>query len=138
MRSLSLSLALAILMAPAATAFDQSYTVDEAGADEFAINQGGIRINNLSLTEKPALFKKGLFNFEVSLSARNTGAEPKNLTVMLAGKGPKGKILWAVTVAPPFYTVAKGTTATMKGSAYVTEGTLAKTKKVWLRVVGNF
>lgn len=138
MRTLGLALLLALASTPLALAFDKTVVVDQAGAEELQISENGVRINNLSLSETPALFKKGLFNLQVDLSARNSGDQPRNLTVMLAGLGAKGEVLWALTVAPPFYTVAPGNTATMKGSAYVTEGTLGQTKKVWLRVVGNY
>lgn len=139
LRRIRLLFALPLLWAAGAQAFDKSYLLSRQEVEDLQITAEGIELNNVVIAEKPSLFQKGLFNLEVNLAVLNRGEKPRNLTVMLAGLGSKEEGgLWAISAAPPFYTVALGTTAPIHGSVYVTAGTLAKTQRFWVRVVGNF
>ena len=129
--------AIMLCMSVAANAFDKTYflTLDEF--ESLQINQGGVTINNFSLGEARAYMGKGLANVSVSFSIKNKNSKPNVLNIMLVGMGDKD-IIWAVDAAPLMSIIAENKTDNATSDSYVLPGDVKKTKRIWMRVVGDF
>ena len=128
---------LLFLFIPQAFAFDQTYVVTKDEFEDLIIKSGSVTINNFSIDEKSAWSGKGLTNIAISFSAKNKAESSKHFSVMLAGVGEKA-ILWAVGVEPSFSIISGKKTEALSESLYITPGTIQKTKKIWVKVVGDF
>ena len=118
-------------------AFDKTYvlTVDEF--ESLQINQGGITINNFALGEKKSFMSKGLSNVNVSFSVRNKNSKPNVLNLMMVGMSDN-EVIWALDAAPLMSIISENTTDKAESNSYISPGDVKKTKKIWMRVVGDF
>ena len=80
---------------------------------------------------------KGLANVSVSFSIKNKNSKPNVLNIMLVGMGDKD-IIWAVDAAPLMSIISENKTDNATSNSYVLPGDVKKTKRIWMRVVGDF
>ena len=118
-------------------AFDKNYVLSVDEFESLQINQGGITINNFVLGEKRAYMSKGLANVSVSFSIRNKNPKPNVLNVMLVGMADK-EAIWALDASPLMSIIPENTTDKAESNSYIAHGDVKKTKKIWMRVVGDF
>jgi hypothetical protein len=118
-------------------AFDKTYVLSVDEFESLQINQGGITINNFSLGEKRAYMGKGLANVNISFSIRNKNPKPNVINVMLVGMSDK-EVIWALDASPLMSLIAENTTDKAEADSYISPGDVKKTKKIWMRVVGDF
>ena len=121
----------------AANAFDKTYLLSVDEFESLQINQGGITINNFALGEKKAYMGKGLANVNVSFSVRNKNSKPNVLNVMIVGMADK-EVVWSLDAAPLMSIISENTTDKAESNSYISPGDVKKTKKIWMRVVGDF
>lgn len=118
-------------------AFDKTYALSVDEFESLQINQGGITINNFALGEKRAYMGKSLANVSVSFSIRNKNPKPNVLNVMLVGMADK-EVIWALDASPLMSIIPENTTDKAESNSYIAPGDVKKTKKIWMRVVGDF
>lgn len=119
-----------------AYAFDKIYKLSIDELEDLVIKQNGVQLNNFMLAEKQAFLADGLVNINVSFSARNKNNYATHFSAMLVGSSEK-EILWSLSVEPMMSTLSEKATETVEGSIYITPGLLSKTKKIWIRIVGD-
>jgi hypothetical protein len=120
-----------------ANAFDKTFILTVEEFENLQINQGGVTINNFALGEKKAYMGKGLANVSVSFSVRNKNAKPNVVNVMLVGMTDK-EVIWALDAAPLMSIISENKTDKAESDSYISPGDVKKTKKIWMRVVGDF
>ena len=120
-----------------ANAFDQSYVIPIEEFENLQITEKGITFNNFSLSEDRAFLAQNIAKVEISFSIRNRNTDAIPITVMFAGIGD-GRILWAINTEPMMAIVSPTSTETLEDSSYIPFGTVKKTEKIWMRVVGDF
>lgn len=136
MRKLILVIMILFLGASGAYAFDKEATVTMSQFEDFEIKTDGVKLNNFSIKEGNAFLAPGMQNISVSFSARNKLDVSKHFSVMMVGVA-EGKVLWALDLEPMMSTISAKRTESISGSSYVPPGTLKKTTKIWIRVVGD-
>ena len=128
---------LSLLVSVNAFAFDKVYNSTLADVEDLVVKSNGVKLNNFAIVEaRGGLFSGGLTKMKVSFSARNKGTESKHVSAMIVGKSGS-EILWAVTAEPSFSLLSAGDSSTVDGEAFISRGTLNRTKTVWVRVVGD-
>lgn len=120
-----------------ANAFDKTFSLTVEEFENLQINQGGVTINNFALGEKRAYMGKGLANVSVSFSVRNKNSKPNVVNVMIVGMTDKD-VIWALDAAPLMSIIAENTTDKAESDSYISPGDVKKTKKIWMRIVGDF
>lgn len=136
MRKLVVVLLISAIWYTNAFAFDKTFNVSVDEIEDLVINQNGVKLNNFMLAEKQAFLADGLVNINVSFSARNKNNYATHFSAMLVGLSEKD-ILWCLSVEPMMSTLSEKATETVEGSVYITPGLLSKTKKIWIRIVGD-
>jgi hypothetical protein len=136
MRKLVVILLMSAIWYTNAFAFDKTFNVSVDEIDDLVINQNGVKLNNFMLAEKQAFLADELVNINVSFSARNKNNYATHFSAMLVGLSEKD-ILWCLSVEPMMSTLSEKATETVEGSVYITPGLLSKTKKIWIRIVGD-
>ena len=101
-------------------------------------DDGLLKLNNFSITEKPAFMAQGLNNIKASFSARNKGEKSYHFSVMMTGLNKEGAIIWSLAMEPMMGTLTKANTEQVSSDAYAPPGLAAATKTVWIRITGNF
>ena len=127
---------LSLLLTVNLSAFDKVYEDTLDDFEDLIVKENGVKINNFSFAEKDAFLTSGLLKIEVSFSLQNKNDSSKHFTAMIVGRNGTN-ILWAISAEPMMSTVKANQTETVKGSAYVSPGTLKRTKSIWLRIVGD-
>jgi hypothetical protein len=56
---------------------------------------------------------------------------------MILGMTDK-EVIWALVAAPLMSIIAENTTDKAESESYISPGDVKKTKKIWMRVVGDF
>lgn len=118
-------------------AFDKTETLTQEALDTYQVSSGGVTLNNFVIKEENAMLAKGLRNLKVSYAARNKNADSKAVVIMLVGLAGD-EILWSFNVNPAFYTLSENDNETCEGEIFVPPGTLKRTTKIWIRIVGDF
>ena len=118
-------------------AFDKTYELTKTEFDDLTVLANGITLNNFSIAEESAFLAQGTHKVSISFSVRNKTTDSKAFTTMIVGMS-NSTIIWALDASPMMYMVSGNTTEECTGSAYVTQGTVAKTTKIWIRIVGDF
>lgn len=128
----------ALLVCPfTANAFDKVYDLTLEQFEDLQVSERGVTLNNFTLGEKTSFMAKGTAKVQVSFSARNRNDDSRVLTVMIVGMSDNS-ILWAVDAGPMMAMVSANKVKECNGSAYVSPGTVKKTTRVWVRIVGDF
>jgi hypothetical protein len=130
-------LVLGLIVSVNAYAFDKTYNLTIKEFEELQITSNGVTINNFSLGEKSALLSPSLRNVDVSFSIRNRNDKPHVINVMVVGM-QANEIIWALDVAPLMSMISEKKTENATSDSYVSPGTVNKTERVWVRIVGNF
>jgi hypothetical protein len=136
MRNIIVTLLMFAIWHTNAFAFDKTFNVSVEELEDLVINQNGVKLNNFMLAEKQAFLADGLVNINVSFSARNKNNYATHFSAMLVGLS-ENDILWCLSVEPMMSTLSEKATETVEGSVYITPGLLSKTKKIWVRIVGD-
>jgi hypothetical protein len=127
-----------LLLSTNALAFDYTFKGTVSELEDLVIKKNGITLNNFTLGESQSYGARQLSNLDVSFSARNKTDKDKHFVFMAAGLDSKGVFLWALDAGPSFSTLSKKATGSITADPYVTKGTLQETKKVIIRVLGDF
>jgi hypothetical protein len=136
MRKLIIVIMILFLGVSVAYGYDKEWIVTMDQFEDFEIKTDGVKLNNFSIKESAAFLAPGMLNINVSFSARNKLDASKHFSVMMVGVA-KGKVLWALDLEPMMSTISAKKTESINGSSYVPPGTLEKTTKIWIRVVGD-
>jgi hypothetical protein len=130
-------LVLALIVSVNTYAFDKTYNLTIKEFEELQITSNGVTINNFSLGEKRAFLSPKLRNVDVSFSIRNRNEKHHVLNVMVVGM-QGNEIIWALDVAPLMSIIDGNKTENATSDSYVPPGTVNKTERVWVRIVGDF
>lgn len=125
------------LWTPFVKAYDKVHELTISQLETFQISQNKVTLNNFNLSEDDAFMAKGTCKVVVTFSVVNRNDVSKHFTAMFVGF-ENDSIAWSVDAEPSFASVSENKTEECRGSAYVPPGTLSKTTKIWLRVVGDF
>ena len=118
-------------------AYDKVYELSLSELETLQVSENKVILNNFCIAEDNAFMAKGTSKVVVTFSVANRTDTVKHFTAMIVGL-ENNIIIWCVDAEPSFSSVSENKTEECSGSAYVPPGTLKKTTKIWLRVVGNF
>jgi len=119
-------------------AIDQSDTVTRTQFEDLTIQSGGVNINNFSMREDTSFWDRNMRVMRISFSARNRNAASKNFGISIVGLDASGNPIWAMNLEPMMGSISGNRTEEISGSAFVPQGTLNRTQRIWYRVIGNF
>jgi hypothetical protein len=133
-----LSIVAAIMVVTSfANAADYVHELTRQEFEELQVSERGITLNNFTLGEETSFMAKGVAKVRVSFSVRNRNNDTRKLTVMIVGMSDND-ILWAVDAGPMMAMVSANKVEECNGTAYVPPGTVKQTKRIWMRIVGEF
>lgn len=128
----------ALLLSSSAFAFEYSFKGSLSELEDLVINKNGVRLNNFSIGESKSYSSTSLSKLDLSFSARNKNTDSRHFVFMATGLDSKGRHLWSVSAEPLFSTISENKTETVSADPFIVTGTLKKTAKVWVKVVGDF
>jgi len=133
----SIVLFIGILFSSNVMSYDEAefYSIDNF--EDYVLKVGGLKLNNFTLSESKAFLARGMTNIEVSFSVRNKSESSKHFNVMMIGIDAKNNLLWAIDASPMMSTSSAGKSELVKGSSYVSPGTLESTTEIWMRITGD-
>lgn len=137
MKPLMLLIILFLFFKSMVYAIDKTYVLSVSQFEDLVIEGNGVRLNNFSIAEKKAWLTDDMTNIEISFSARNRTNANRSFAVMVVGMDEKN-ILWGVALEPMMSLIAENSITQIEKSVYIAPGTLRKTTKLWIRVIGNF
>ena len=126
-----------IFAVSSAFAIDQSNTITRAQFEDLIIQSGGVNINNFSIREDTSFMDRNLRVIRVSFSARNRNEAARNFGISLVGLDASGNLIWSMNLEPLLGSISGNRTEQVSGSAFVPQGTLNRTQRIWYRIVGN-
>jgi hypothetical protein len=127
---------LILLTSPIARSIDKTEMLTPEQFQNYKLDCNGVTFETFTIAEKRALLTDSLAKIAVTFSAKNTLAEERHFSVMLVGSSEDG-ILWSMNMNPLMSTLNANATYLVSETTYISPGTLKKTTKLWMRVIGD-
>lgn len=134
--ALKLSISTLILASFSSYAFEKVFVVSPAEIENISFKEGGLTVNNVSISEKSSFMAKDLVNLSFSLSARNSTDKPIKLSIMAAGFSSNEPV-WALSAEPMMSMLSANKTDSIENDVYSIPGTWKKTDKIFIKITGS-